>query len=86
MVAYSLKKGAALTEKKYFQGSSFLFHALMDVWLICDFMSFSTIFQSYKDDGRMIMKGLCHGTTFTVENMSPRVAIELGTVTSVASA
>ena len=26
-------------------------------WMICDFMSFSTVFQSYQDDGRMIMKG-----------------------------
>ena len=29
----------------------------MDGWIICDFISFSTVFQSYQDDGRMIMKG-----------------------------
>ena len=26
-------------------------------WMTCDFMSFSTVFQSYQDDGQMIMKG-----------------------------
>ena len=30
---------------------------LMDGWMICDFMSFSTVFQSYQDDGWVIMKG-----------------------------
>ena len=29
----------------------------MDGWIICDFRSFSTVFQSYQDDGRLIMKG-----------------------------
>ena len=29
----------------------------MDGWMTCDFMSFSTVFQSYQDDGRLIMKG-----------------------------
>ena len=28
-----------------------------DGWMICDFTSYSTVFQSYQDDGRMIMKG-----------------------------
>ena len=28
-----------------------------DGWLTCDFTSFSTVFQSYQDDGRLIMKG-----------------------------
>ena len=28
-----------------------------DGWMICDFTSFSTVLQSYQDDGRMIMKG-----------------------------
>ena len=30
---------------------------VVDGWMTCDFMSFSTVFQSYQDDGRMIMKG-----------------------------
>ena len=29
-------------------------------WMTCDFMSFSTIFQSYQDDEWMIMKGCVH--------------------------
>ena len=29
----------------------------MDGRMICDFTSFSTVFQSYQDDGRLIMKG-----------------------------
>ena len=27
-----------------------------DGWMVCDFTSFSTVFQSYQDDGQMIMK------------------------------
>ena len=29
---------------------------LMDGWMTCSFTSFSTEFQSYQDDGRLIMK------------------------------
>ena len=29
---------------------------VMDVWMTCDFMTFSTVFQSYQEDGRIIMK------------------------------
>ena len=32
-------------------------NALLDGWTTCDLKSFSTVFQSYQDDGRMIMKG-----------------------------
>ena len=46
--------------------------------MICDFMSFSTVFQSYQDAGRLIMKAVCNGAPFTVENISPRAGIELG--------
>ena len=28
-----------------------------DGWMICDFTSFSTVFQSYQEDGWVIMKG-----------------------------
>ena len=28
----------------------------VDVWMTCDFTSFSTVFQSYQDDGMLIMK------------------------------
>ena len=29
----------------------------LDGWMTCDFTSFSTVFQSYQDDERLIMKG-----------------------------
>ena len=29
----------------------------MDGWITCDFTSFSTVFQSYQDDERLIIKG-----------------------------
>ena len=48
-------------------------------WMTCDLSSFITIFQSYQDDERLIMKGLCNGIPFTVEKISPRVGLELGT-------
>ena len=32
-------------------------HLLLDGWMNCDFMSFSTVFQSYQDDGRLLLKG-----------------------------
>ena len=53
----------------------------MDGWMNCDFTSFSTLFQSYQDDGRMIMI-VCNGTPFTVEQISPRAGLELGTARS----
>ena len=32
------------------------FFYLMDGWVTCGFTSFSTVFQSYQDDGKLIMK------------------------------
>ena len=52
----------------------------MDKWMTCDFTSFSIVFQSFKDDGRMIMKGLCNGTPFTVEKISPPAGTEIGAI------
>ena len=37
-------------------GPSRVIDGWMDGWMTCDFMSFSTVFQSYQDDGRLIMK------------------------------
>ena len=34
----------------------YMYHS-MDGWMTCDFTSFSTVFQSYQGDGRLIMKG-----------------------------
>ena len=45
--------------------------------MTCGFTSFSTVFQSYQDDSRLIMKTVCNGTPFTVENILPRAGIEL---------
>ena len=36
---------------------NYLNNERMDGWIFCDFTSFLTLFQSYQDDGRMIMKG-----------------------------
>ena len=46
--------------------------------MTCDFTSFSTVFQSYQDDGRIIMKGCVQCNPFTVEKISPRARIEPG--------
>ena len=43
----------------------------MDGWIICDFTSFSTVFQSCEDNGQMIIKGCVQWNTFTVEKISP---------------
>ena len=32
------------------------FSAFFDGWMTCNFTSFSTVFQSYQEDGRLIMK------------------------------
>ena len=37
----------------------------MNGLMTCDFMSFSTVFQSYQDDGQIIMKAVCNETRFT---------------------
>ena len=36
----------------------------LDGWMTCDFTSFSTVFQSYQDDGQMIMKGCVQWNPF----------------------
>ena len=46
---------------------------LIDGWMTCDFTSFSTIFQSYQDDGRLIMKGCMHWNfVYGREDLAPR--------------
>ena len=44
--------------------------------MTCDFTSFSTVFLSHQDDGRLIMKVVCNEAPFTVEKISPRAEIE----------
>ena len=46
--------------------------------MTCDFTSFSAVFQYYQDDGRMIIKAVCRGNPFSVEEISPRAGLEPG--------
>ena len=46
--------------------------------MTCNFTSFSTAFQSYRDDEGLMR----NGTPFTVEKNTPRAGLELGTVRS----
>ena len=47
-------KGAHVAKR---QDYKIKYNVWMDGWMTCDFTSFSTVFQSYQDDGQMIMKG-----------------------------
>ena len=55
-----------------------LFHGLT-----CEFTSFSTVFQSYQDDERLIIKDCVQWNPLTDERISTRAGIELGTSRSV---
>ena len=59
--------------------SSYIAHflSMMDGWITSDFTSFSTVFQSYQDDVRLIMKGCVHWNCVMVEKILPLVGIEL---------
>ena len=48
----------------------------MDGWMTWNFKAFSTPFQSYQDDGWLIIKG--NGAPFTADKISPRAGIEVG--------
>ena len=57
---------------------------LWDGWMICNFMSFSTVFESYQEDGQMIMKGCAQwNPVYSCEEYSPWVGLKLGTARSV---
>ena len=43
----------------------------MDAWMTGDFTSLSTVFQSYQDEERLIMKGCVQWNLFTVEKNLP---------------
>ena len=43
-------------DKSQIAKQKYIFGNTEDGWMTCDFTSFSTVFQSYQDDGRMIMK------------------------------
>ena len=38
-----------------------------DGWMSCEFTSFSTVVQSYHEDGLVMVKGLCNKTPFPIE-------------------
>ena len=46
--------------------------------MTCDFMSFSTVFQLYQDDGQMKMQGCATEPRLRLR-ISPRVGLEFGT-------
>ena len=48
----------------------------MDGLMTCDFTSFSTVFQSYQDDERLVTKGCVQWNPFTVEKISPQACNE----------
>ena len=50
--------------------------------MTCDFTSFSTVFRSYQDDERLIMKGCVQWNPVYGEKVSPRAGLELATVRS----
>ena len=39
-------------------------------WMNCDLKSFLTVFQSNHNERRVVMKGLCNETPFTIGNVS----------------
>ena len=56
----------------------------MDGWMTCDLTSSSTVFQSYQDNGQMIMKGCVqNGNLFMVVKISPQAGLKFGTARSV---
>ena len=57
----------------------------MDGRMTCEFTSFSTVFHSYQDDGRLIMKG-CVPWNSVYGSEDFAVGIELGPLDQLASA
>ena len=51
---------------------------LLDEWMTCDFMSFSTVFQSYQDNGRLIMNGCVQWNSIYGCEDLPQAGIKLG--------
>ena len=57
--------------------------SMKDGWMTCNFTSLSKVFQSYQDDGQMIMKSCVNGTPFMAEKILPLAGLEPGTARSV---
>ena len=55
-----------------------------DGWVTCDFMSFQTVFQLYRDNGQILMKGFVQWNPIYEQKRSPPHAeLEPGIVRSV---
>ena len=53
-------------------------------WMTCDFKPFLTVFQSYQDDGWVIMKDCVqHNSVYDLKDLLPQVGSKLGTNRSV---
>ena len=52
----------------------------MDGWMICDFTSFSTVFKSYQDNERLIMKDLSEDQRLTYQATGAPIFLELLTL------
>ena len=48
----------------------------MDGWMTCDVTSFSTVFQSYQDDERLIIKSCVQWSSVYVEKILPHTGIK----------
>ena len=46
---------------------------MMDGQMTCDFTSYLKVFQSYLDNGWVIMGGLCNGTLFAAEKIGTKI-------------
>ena len=51
-----LYRFAGSSETIFLTHTGIIYSASVDVWMTCDFTSLSTVFQSYQDDERLIMK------------------------------
>ena len=55
----------------------------VDGWMTCDFTSFLTVFLSYQDDGRLIMKSRGIETCLWFERFPPPAGLYPGMASSV---
>ena len=51
-------------------------------WMTYNFVSISTVFQSFQDDERMTTKVVCNGTPFTIGGYPPPADLKRGTTKS----
>ena len=71
--------GWYITSTEVFTSDGLEWSDAIDEWMTCDLTSFSTVFQSYWDDGWMIMKGCEQRIPITIEKRLPHAGLKLGT-------